>query len=274
MIDRSKIITLLISIGFLVPIIAVSKILLVKLALNTEITIEPILLGLIGMLPIYLLDRIGDSEEDEINDNKSERKELIQQHKSKILVLSVVLLATYALLNILMVEPWKALILHVHFLIFLIYSNTKQYILLDTVAVGVAWSTFILGLVTFYTGSSFSISIFAAMLIMKMGETELSNIRDAEADKMAGHPTLPVKFGGEKTIIFSTSCLILSFLVLFYFLSNFQSLIIGTAVIPVLYFYISYKNRSIEKTMYWDRLMKILIGLLSFILLLLNHKLI
>lgn len=264
--NLSKIFTLLVSVGFIVPIVAVSKILIVKFGLSANLKLEPVILSVVGSLPVYLLDRVDDAEEDEVNDNKSERRELVEDNKRKILALCILSVLSYACLNLVAIELWKTLVLHVHFLIFFVYSYTKNYILLDTISVGVAWSTFIVFLVTFYTNVSFSVGMFLSMLVMKIGETEFSNIRDAEADEEAGHPTLPTQFGSKKTVIFSTLCLIVSFLILFYYITITRSLIIMVGMIPIILFYASYGRRPVEKTMYWDRVFKLIISVICLTL--------
>lgn len=269
----SKLITLFISMGFIVPIIAVSKILMVKLVLSTPLVPEPMFLAVIGSLPVYLLDRVEKPEEDEINKNKSERIEIVNDYGRIIKILSLTLIITYVITNFALLEPWMAIVVQTHFILFIIYPKSKKFIILDTILVGVAWSVFLVSLVSFYTEPQFSfeliLSVFISMFVMKVGETELSNIRDKESDAEAGHPTLPSVFSEERVIAFVSLCLITSFIILSYHTSYPQLLVFIIGSAPILYSYASYDKRSLEKTMYLDRLCKIIISSLILVIILL-----
>ena len=259
--------TILISLGFIVPMVAVSKLMMVMLSLETQINLIPVLLSAIGMLPIYIMDRVKDPEEDQANDNKSQRREIVQRYKHYLTALSIVLIVTYFVINVVYLDWMEVVILHTHLFIFVVYSKTKPFILIDTLAVGIAWSTFILGIVVFYSQIGFSLSIFIAMLVMKMGETELSNIRDLDADKKSGNPTLPVVVGEKKTMIFVNTSFALSIALLSYYLPVKSLVIILMLSIVLIYIFVSDRFKNIERMMYWDRIIKLLIGLTCLIFL-------
>lgn len=252
------------SVGFIVPFVAVSKVLMVMVALETDLNIYPIILAATGSLPIYLLDRVDNPQEDRLNENKSERRSLIEKYREEIIFISVSMIIFYISCNFLFLEIWKALAVHIHIVIFLLYSRTKQFVLLDSLSVAFAWSVFILSLVTFYTDTQFSAILFLSMLSMKIGETELSNIRDKTADEKSGNPTLPVLLDSNKTIIFAVTSFLVSILIILYHLPNEQRLLIGISSLPIIYLYATYKKRPIENTMYVERAVKISIGLVCF----------
>jgi len=258
--------TLFVSIGFMVPFVALFKLFMIFGVLNISPNWKAVLATACGSLPVYLIDRVRLPDEDQNNSAKSDRERLVKDLRTEIILLSIALICLYSTLSYVYLSWIEMILVHIHIILFTVYSYAKELILVDTLLVAVAWSVPLITVAVFYTNSS--VSFFGgliagvAMLLMKSGETELSNIRDRTADKEAGHPTLPNTLGTRNTIIFSTATFSISILIILLLIPRIVFLPILVISFLLIYVYLTHSNKSVERILAIDRIGKILIGLL------------
>ena len=260
-------------IGFVVPIVAVSKIIISMYVLNITFSYLPIVLAFSGSLSIYLFDRLNINREDKCSTNKSKRIEIIRKYKNSIEFAAYTSLIIFISILFIELSIVKFLICCNPILIFIFYSKLKNTLYLDTVSIAFAWSSELVLIPIFFSdfiyNNYISLIVFLCLFIMKFSETELSNIRDLSADSMAGNTTLPVKLGVEKVKKLIITGEVVSLLVLG-IISNSSLFFLATLLSATYIFYIIYNldEQNISNLMLKNRLVKIILSI-SIILIIL-----
>lgn len=189
--------TLLVEVGFLVPIVAISKLIIVMHLLGIQLQWEPLVAMALVTIPVYFGDRLFVDEEDKDNEQKSLRNNLLERFQTHLVTLVILSFIGFEILTFTHLSHIGFLAVQFPFLIFVSYLLLKKIRHIDTVGIATAWSVELILLATLFSSYPLTIeprllAVFAIMFIMKMSETELSNIRDIHGDTKAGNETFPI----------------------------------------------------------------------------------
>lgn len=200
---RNKTVTLFVDIGFIVPVVATSKIILTVYLLQVPYRAEPIVVSSLLSLSIYLLDRLVITEEDTESATKTRQTTLLNQYRPVFWFIAIGSLLTFFTITVIELSPIQIVLINIPLVVFSIYYYLKQTLFLDTAGIAVAWASYLLCTAVFFTDTppnhAAIIPTFFALGSMKVSETELSNIRDMAADATVGNRTLPMVIGVENT---------------------------------------------------------------------------
>lgn len=194
----SKFLTLSVEIGFLVPFIALSKLMIVVYLLDLPFKLEAFSSMALVTIPVYFGDRLFVDEEDKNNQQKTLRNRLVSDYYPHLFLFVVLSILSFWYITWTHLHFWAFISVQFPFFIFAMYPFLKKVRHLDTIAIATAWSVELILVSTLFSGSLFDVglleivSVTLIMFIMKMAETELSNIRDMEGDIRAGNETLAV----------------------------------------------------------------------------------
>jgi 1,4-dihydroxy-2-naphthoate octaprenyltransferase len=267
----NNIITIFVEVGFIVPIVAVGKIIITMYALSISITYEPIFLAFIGSLPIYLFDRLDLDDEDLNSTKKQNRVRMIQKYKNIFTFIALFSIILFITILFIKLPFYKFLLTNIPLCIFMMYSKLKETLFLDTVGIAIAWSSELIFISVFFSNINIAYStivpLFFGLAIMKSSESELSNIRDKDADYNDGKYTIPIKFGVKNTIRGIICMELLALLIISILINNilFTLLSILSGVL-IVYTMMDVKKDSISSIMFKNRLIKITLGISLLIL--------
>jgi hypothetical protein len=200
---RNEIGTLFVDIGFIVPVVATSKIILTVYLLQLPYSVEPIVVISLLSLSIYLLDRLVITEEDTESATKTRQTTLLNQYRPVFWFIAIGSLLTFFTITVIKLSLMQFVLINIPLVVFSIYYYLKQTLFLDTAGIAVAWASCLLCTAVFFTDTppnhAAIIPTFFALGSMKVSETELGNIRDMPADATVGNRTLPMVIGVENT---------------------------------------------------------------------------
>ena len=200
---RNEIVTLFVDIGFIVPVVATSKIILTVYLLQLPYSAEPIVVISLLSLSVYLLDRLVITEEDTKSATKTHQTTLLNQYRPVFWFIAIGSLFTFFTIIASKLSIVQFLLINIPLVVFSIYYHLKQTLFLDTAGIAVAWASCLLCTAVFFTDTppnhAAILPTFFALGSMKVSETELGNIRDMAADATVGNRTLPMVIGVENT---------------------------------------------------------------------------
>lgn len=264
----NKIIVLFVQIGFIASIMGGVKIIISSFVLTNSVYFIPVLLGFLAATPIYILDRVKYISEDLKSESKKERVNIVKNYKNLLILISVISYILYLSIGLYYVNIFEMIIMNIQVFVFIMYPYLKNYLVLDTISIAIVNATLFVAIPLFVLDLSFSTNIiwlFISGFIMKFSETELSNIRDMNADKKSGHITLPVKFDIRKlnTLILFGEIISLIIITLI-----IDVLVIQVFIILIIFCYIKLEydvsNKNISEVMLYNRILKILISIFIF----------
>lgn len=265
-----RFITLFVEVGFIVPVVAVSKMIIAMNLLDIPFNSMAVLLIALISLSVYLFDRLMVDGEDVNSKLKRNRVNLINKYYYVLLFISISSLLCYLLISYYSLTITQFILINIPIYIFAIYETLKHTLFLDTVGIALAWSSQLILLPLFFSDINISyIMLFVTFIvfsIMKMSESELSNIRDIKADSDVGNETLPVKFGPKLMNNITIFGEFISILIIVIFINN----IIFTGVAILLYVLLFIKTYNIDSTlvseiMLQNRLTKIVLGFILLV---------
>lgn len=191
--------TLLVEIGFIVPVVAMSKTILTLYILGLPYDATPVIVASLLPVAIYLCDRLAITDEDTVSTVKTRKVRLTRRYRLELWTVAVGALLAFMILTMVELSVWEFLLINIPLFVFVCYGRLKHTLLFDTLGIAVAWASYLLCTAVFFTNDSPDQSallpLFIALGIMKISETELGNLRDIQGDAAAGNETIPMKIG-------------------------------------------------------------------------------
>jgi len=264
---KNKLLTIFIEVGFIVPFVGVSKIIIIMHMFNMPQNSLAILLISLISLSIYLLDRIKINSEDRNSNIKKNRIKFIQKHKFILLIIALFCTFLFVSISYIKLDFIQLILINIPIFIFLIYNYLKKYLFLDTIGIALAWSSQLILLPLFLSNVNIGYTViflsFIAFFVMKVSESELSNIRDMKPDKKAGHTTLPLKYGSENVIIGIKIGELFSILIINILINNL--IFFSFSVVLYLLFFLSIdisEPDKISRLIFKNRFIKIILAII------------
>jgi 4-hydroxybenzoate polyprenyltransferase len=259
-------ITVFVEIGLVAGIMGGIKIIISTFILTDSVYLLPVLMGVLAATPVYLLDRVKYISEDIKSEKKTDRLRIVKRYDREIVITALLLYCVYFYIGYIYLKPIEVLIINFQYIILIIYPRLKDFLTLDTVAISITNSILLLCIPVFIINVSYSIEFFLLFIygfIVKFSETELSNIRDINSDKEAGHKTLPIKYSIRNINNIILGGEIIGLIILMYLI---DLIIVKLFIFLCIKYYIileyDLSSRNISETMLYNRLLKLILGLL------------
>lgn len=258
-------VVLLVQIGFIASIMGGVKIIISTFILTNSVHLIPILLGVLAATPIYILDRVKYNSEDLESESKKERINIVKNYRNLLILISAMSYILYIFIGLYYVNIFEIIIMNIQLFVFIMYPYLKNYLVIDTISIAIVNATLFVVIPLFVLDLSFStdvIWLFISGFIMKFSETELSNIRDMNADEKSGHITLPVKYNVRNINILVLFGEIISLIIITLII---EVLVIQVFIILIIFSYIKLEydvsDKNISEVMLYNRILKILVSI-------------